>query len=148
MPIITLTDSNFKSYIGDAAALILISDGSDKLRSDFKTAFDKAADEEDGIVFGRVDPSIFTKLAARFDYQNRSLLIGLYRGETLFRRSRPWASDLPDYHQPAARGDRRRSAAGNTGGGNRGGGSRACPARQAVGCHRCQLRARGDYRIA
>ncbi|MCY3978421.1 MAG: thioredoxin [Chloroflexi bacterium] len=97
MPIKTLTDSNFRSYIGDSAALILISDGSDKLRSDFKTAFDKAADEEDGIVFGRVDPSVFIKLAARFDYQNRSLLIGLYRGETLFRRSRPWASDLPDY---------------------------------------------------
>jgi len=96
MSIQTLTDSNFKSYIGDAAALILISDGADKLRSDFKTAFDKAADEEAGIVFGRVDPSVFTKLAERFDYQNRSLLIGLYRGEVRFRRSRPWASDLPD----------------------------------------------------
>ena len=97
MTLITLTDSNYKSYIGDLAALVLISDGADKLRSDFKTAFDKAADEEDGIVFGRVDPSVFSKLAERFDYQNRSLLIGLYRGEVRFRRSRPWASDLPDY---------------------------------------------------
>ena len=97
MPITTLTDSNLSAYIGDAAALVLISNGSDKLRSDFKTAFDKAADEEDGIVFGRVDPSIYTRLGERFDYQNRSLLIGLYRGEILFRRSRPWATDLPDY---------------------------------------------------
>ncbi len=97
MPIQNLTDSNFKSYIADAAALILISDGSDKLRSDFKTAFDKAADEEDGIVFAKVDPSVYTKLADHFDYQNRALLIGLYRAEIRFRRSRPWASDLPDY---------------------------------------------------
>ena len=97
MPITSLTDSNFSAYTGDAAALVLISNGSDKLRSDFKTAFDKAADEEDGIVFGRVDPSIYTRLGERFDYQNRSLLIGLYRGEVLFRRSRPWATDLTDY---------------------------------------------------
>ena len=97
MPIQNLTDSNFKSYIADAAALILISDGSDKLRSDFKTAFDKAADEEEGIVFAKVDPSVYTKLADHFDYQNRALLIGLYRAEIRFRRSRPWASDLPDY---------------------------------------------------
>ena len=97
MPIQTLTDSNFKTYIGDSAALILITTGSDKLRSDFKTAFDKAADEEEGILFGQVDPTIFGKLSERFDYQKRALLIGLYRGEVRFRRSRPWASDLPDH---------------------------------------------------
>jgi len=94
---ITLTDSNFKSYIGGSAALVLISDGNDKLRSDFKTAFDKAAEEEDGIVFGLVDPTVYHKLSERFDYQKRALLIGLYRGVVRFRRSRPWASDLPDY---------------------------------------------------
>ncbi len=97
MPITTLTDSNFSAYIGESAALILVSDGSDKLRSDFKTAFDKAADEEAGIVFARVDPSMYSRIAQRFDYQKRSLLIGMYRGEVLWRRSRPWASDLPDY---------------------------------------------------
>jgi len=97
MTLIPLTDSNFKSYIGDSAALILISDGNDKLRSDFKTAFDKAAEEENSIVFGKVDPTVYGKLSERFDYQNRALLIGLYRGEVQFRRSRPWASDLPDY---------------------------------------------------
>ena len=97
MPITTLTDSNYKSYIGSSAALVLISDGGDKLRSDFKTAFDKAADEEDGIVFAQADPTVYAKLAARFDYQNRALLIGLYQGEVKLRRSRPWATDLPDY---------------------------------------------------
>ena len=97
MTLIALTDSNFKSYIGGSAALVLISDGNDKLGSDFKIAFDKAADEEDGIVFGLVDPTVYRKLSELFDYQKRALLIGLYRGEVQFRRSRPWASDLPDY---------------------------------------------------
>ncbi len=97
MTILTLTDSNFRSRVGKSAALVLVSNGADKLRSDFKTAFDKAADEEDGIVFARVDPDIHRSAAGHFQYQGRSLLIGLYRGQTLFRRSRPWATDLSDY---------------------------------------------------
>lgn len=97
MPVKTLTDANFDSRIAGRAALVLISNGSDKLRSDFKTTFDKAADEEAGIVFARLDPDDFPATARRFDYQGRSLLIGIYRGDLLWRRSRPWASDLPDY---------------------------------------------------
>ena len=97
MPLLTLTDANFKSGTADAAALILITTGSDKLRGDFKTAFSKAADEEKGIVFAQVDPERNRALAGRFDYQNKSLLIGSYRGEVTLRRSRPWASDLPDF---------------------------------------------------
>lgn len=97
MPLRTLTDANFDSRIAGSAALILISNGSDKLRSDFKTAFDKAADEEKGISFARLDPDDFPASARRFDYQGKSLLIGMYRGQLLWRRSRPWASDLPDY---------------------------------------------------
>ena len=97
MPILTLTDSNFSARIGGSAALILVSNGSDKLRGDFKTAFSKAADEEDGIRFGQLDPDRFPSSAQRFEYQGKSLLIGLYRGEILWRRSRPWASDLPDF---------------------------------------------------
>ena len=97
MALVALNDSSFTSAINDAAALILISDGNDKLRSDFKTAFTIAADEEEGIVFAQVDPTANGQLSQRFDYQGRSLLIGQYRGELLWRRSRPWASDLPDY---------------------------------------------------
>ena len=97
MSIVPLTDSNFDNSIGDSAALILISDGNDKLRGDFKTAFVKAADEEAGIVFAQVDPRTNHALSSRFDYQNKSLLIGCYAGEVLLRRSRPWASDLPGF---------------------------------------------------
>ena len=97
MPLLSLTDTNFSSGINSAAALIIITTGNDKLRGDFKTAFAKAADEEDGVLFAQVDPATNSALSARFDYQNKSLLIGWYRGEVLLRRSRPWASDLPDF---------------------------------------------------
>ena len=97
MPTHTLTDSNLNARIANDAALILISNGRDKLRSDFKTAFSKAADEEAGIAFAQLDPDSFPASARRFDYQGKSLLIGMYRGQPMFRRSRPWASDLPDY---------------------------------------------------
>lgn len=93
----TINDANFKSATADAAALILITSGGDKLRGDFKTAFSKAADEEDGIVFAQVDPARNSAIARRFDYQNKALLIVWYRGAALARRSRPWASDLPDF---------------------------------------------------
>ena len=97
MPLLTLTDANFKSATADAAALILFTTGNDKLRGDFKTAFSKAAEEEESIIFAQVDPERNQALAGRFDYQNKSLLIGSYRGEVVLRRSRPWASDLPDF---------------------------------------------------
>ena len=95
MAIATLTDANFAQVIGKAGALILITTGSDKLRSDFKTAFDKAAAEEEGLVFAQADPSANRRLKHAFNYQNTSLLIGFYANEILLRRSRPWASDLP-----------------------------------------------------
>ena len=85
MALVALNDSNFTSAINYAAALILISDGNDKLRSDFKTAFTKAADEEEGIVFAQVDPTANGQLSQRYDYQGRSLLIGQYGGEVLWR---------------------------------------------------------------
>ena len=97
MPLKTLNDANASRQVGKSAALILISNGNDKLRSDFKTAFTKAADEEDGILFAQIDPDSNPATVRRFDYQGKSLLIGIYRGEVLWRRSRPWASDLPDY---------------------------------------------------
>ena len=99
MPLETLTDATFARRTRRAPALILLSNGSDKLRSDFKTAFIKAADEEADILFAQVDPASNPQLCARFDYQNKALLIGSYRGEALLRRSRPWSSDLPDFIQ-------------------------------------------------
>lgn len=99
MPLQTLTDATFARRTRRVPALILLSNGGDKLRSDFKTAFVKAADEEDGIFFAQVDPASNPQLCERFDYQDKALLIGSYRGQALLRRSRPWSSDLPDFIQ-------------------------------------------------
>ena len=95
MAIATLTDANFAQTVGRGGALILITTGGDKLRSDFKTAFNKAAEEEDRIVFAQVDPAENGRLRQVFSYQNTALLIGVCDSEVIFRRSRPWASDLP-----------------------------------------------------
>ena len=95
MAIATLTDGDFADIIGTGGALILITTGSDKLRSDFKTAFDKASEEETELVFARLDPATSSQLRQAFNYQNKSLLIGVCDGEVILRRSRPWASDLP-----------------------------------------------------
>ncbi len=95
MAIATLTDANFARTVGRGGALILITTGGDKLRSDFKTAFDKAAEEEDRIVFAQVDPAANGRLRQVFSYQNKALLIGVCDREVIFRRSRPWSSDLP-----------------------------------------------------
>ena len=97
MPILSLSDSNFRARLRNRAALLLITTGSDKLRGDFKTAFNKAADEKDGIVFAQADPVGNPRLTGQYDYQSKALLIGSYRGQILLRRSRPWASDLPDF---------------------------------------------------
>lgn len=95
MTIATLTDANFAQVIGRGGALILITTGGDKLRGDFKTAFNKAAEEEDLIVFAQADPMVNRRLRQVFSYQNTALLIGLCDSEIIFRRSRPWSSDLP-----------------------------------------------------
>ncbi len=95
MTIAAVTDANFAYTVGKGGALILITTGSDKLRSDFKTAFDNAAAEEKGIVFAQLNPANSSRLKQTFNYQNTALLIGLCGGGVILRRSRPWASDLP-----------------------------------------------------
>lgn len=95
MAIVTLTDENFVQLTQDRVALILMTNGSDKLRGDFKVEFGKAADEHKDILFGQVNPDTNASLAETFNYQGKSLMVGWYDGEVLIRRSRPWASDLP-----------------------------------------------------
>ena len=95
MTVVTLNDNNFAEVANNRALLIMITNGDDKLRGDFKTAFTKATEEHGDIVFGQLNPTSNPSLAERFNYQNKSLLIGWYKDEILIRRSRPWGSDLP-----------------------------------------------------
>lgn len=95
MTVITVTDANFADIAGIKATLLMITNGDDKLRGDFKTAFSKAATEHNDIVFGEVNPDKNPTLSEKFNYQNKSLLVGWYGDEAVLRRSRPWGSDLP-----------------------------------------------------
>ena len=95
---------NLTSATAEAAALVLISDRQRQTARRLQDRVrDKAADEEDGIVFAQVDPESSMPRAEQVASITRIVRCssGSYRGEVILRRSRPWASDLPDYHPPA-----------------------------------------------
>ena len=92
---ITLTDETLPDMLnGDQPVLILFTTG-DGLRGDFRTAFYKAAGDSKRVVFARVDPHSSPASAARFGVGEKPVLVGVYRGDEVVRRARPWGSDLP-----------------------------------------------------
>lgn len=91
--VITLNDENWVATIGDKPALLLISSG-DGVRSDFNTAFKKAASTHQSIVFAQIDPRQNPKIAAQFEVGDKPVLVGWYQHEMLVRRSKPWGSDV------------------------------------------------------
>lgn len=92
---LVLTDSTLDAVLhGDRPVLVLFTNG-EGLRGDFKTAFGKAAAENDRVVFATVNPKENPVAAARFGVADRPLLVGLYCGDELVRRGRPWGTDLP-----------------------------------------------------
>jgi len=96
MAIVTLTDDNFAQVTDNRTILLMITNGDDKLRGDFKTEFAKAADEHKNIVFCEVNPDRNPAIAEHFNYQNKSLMVGWYdANDIIVRRSRPWGTDLP-----------------------------------------------------
>lgn len=95
MAIVSLNDADFAQQTANKPVLVLVTNGDDKLRGDFKTAFNKASDENKNILFGQVNPDRAPDIAEKVNYQQKSLLIGLYNDEIILRRSRPWGSDLP-----------------------------------------------------
>jgi thioredoxin 1 len=96
MAIVTLTDSNFTEVTQNRTVLLMVTNGEDKLRGDFKTEFVKSADEYNNIIFGEVNPNKNPAIAEYVNYQNKSLMIGWYDpNDMIIRRSRPWGTDLP-----------------------------------------------------
>lgn len=92
---IILTDETLPDVLnGDRPVLILFATG-EGLRGDFKAAFNKAAGEGKPVVFARVDPSANPVAAARFGVGEKPVLVGVYCGDEVVRRARPWGSDLP-----------------------------------------------------
>lgn len=92
---ITLTDTTLPDILnGDQPVLILFSTG-EGLRGDFKTAFTKAAGDSKQVVFAQVDPRSNPAAAARFGVGDKPVLVGVYCGDEVVCRARPWGSDLP-----------------------------------------------------
>ncbi|KXK21882.1 MAG: thioredoxin [Chloroflexi bacterium OLB15] len=92
---ITLTDQNLDEVLAtDKPIFVLITNG-DGLKGDFKTAFQKQADEDSQYLYARLDPTRNPRAAQMFSASDKPLLVGWYCGEEMVRRSRPWGSDLP-----------------------------------------------------
>jgi len=93
---LTLTDATLDEVLqGDQPVLILFTNG-DGLRGDFRTAFQKAAQEQQGdAVYARLDPDKNPRAAERFGVSDKPILIGMYCGEEVVRRPKPWGTDLP-----------------------------------------------------
>ncbi|MFQ3647149.1 MAG: thioredoxin [Anaerolineae bacterium] len=91
--ILTLTDAEGLAPLGDRPALILFTNG-DGLRSEFVTAFKKAAAENERIAFAEVNPQTNPVLAAQYEVGDKPVLIGIANGATQVRRVRPWGADV------------------------------------------------------
>jgi len=92
---LVLTGTQLENLLlGDKPALILFSNGSG-LKGEFITAFKKAANDLSSIVFAKIDPAASPELAQRFAVGDKPVLLGLYCGEEVLRRSRPWGTDVP-----------------------------------------------------
>jgi len=93
--IISITDNDLPGILeGSTPTLLLLTAGSD-LRGEFSTAFKKAAAEHKNIVFAQINALENPQAAERFEINNKALLVALYKGEVLTRRSRPWGTDVP-----------------------------------------------------
>ncbi|HEX2905669.1 MAG TPA: thioredoxin [Phototrophicaceae bacterium] len=93
--LLVLTDATLETVLtGDRPALILVSNG-DGLRSDFVSAYKKAAEENADVVIAKIDPTAQPQAAARFDVGSKPVLIGWYDGQEMVRRPRPWGTDVP-----------------------------------------------------
>jgi thioredoxin 1 len=93
--LMTLTATTFDEVLrGKQPALVLFSSG-DGLRSEFSAAFKKAASEHADIVFATLDPASYPQAAVRFEVGSKPLLIGLFNGNEILRRPRPWGADVP-----------------------------------------------------
>ena len=92
---IVLTDENLDSVLmGDKPIMILVTNG-DGVRGDFSSAFKKAADENQQMVFAKIDPTKNPKAAQLFEASDKPVLVGWYCGEQVVRRSKPWGTDMP-----------------------------------------------------
>lgn len=91
--IVTLTDHEGLAALDTRPSLLLFTTG-DGLRSEFVTAFKKAATEKTTVNFAQIDPTKNPQLAAHFEIGEKPVLVGYANGKTQVIRSRPWGADV------------------------------------------------------
>jgi thioredoxin 1 len=92
--ILMLTDQTWETHLRDQPALILVSNGLG-LRSDFSTAFKKAAAEQKRVLIAQLDPTKNPRMAAQLAVTNDNpVLIGWYDEAEILRRTKPWGADV------------------------------------------------------
>lgn len=92
--ILTLTDQTWETYVNSRPALVLFSTG-EGLRSDFSTAFKKAAAEQKNVLITQIDPKKNPRIASQFSVTgDKPVLIGWYDDAEILRRARPWGTDV------------------------------------------------------
>lgn len=93
---LTLTDTDFKAIVDGQNPVLLLLTTAMSLRGDFSTAFKKAiAENNSDIVFAQIDAVKNPQAAEYFSVGSKPLLVPMYAGEVLTRRTRPWGSDVP-----------------------------------------------------
>lgn len=93
--VVSINDNNLDSTLQTGKPVLLLFSGGHDLRGDFSTAFKKAAGERDDMIFASIDPKASPQAAERFNIGSKAVLLGLFNGEELVRRSRPWGTDVP-----------------------------------------------------
>lgn len=93
-PIVLTGEQLDQLLLGNKPLLILISNG-EGLRGDFSTAFKKAVDDNPDMIFARIDPTTYPEVAQRYEVDSKPVLFGWCCGAEIFRRNRPWGTDVP-----------------------------------------------------
>jgi thioredoxin 1 len=92
--ILTLTDQTWETNINSHPALVLFSTGKG-LRSDFSTAFKRAAAEQNQVLIAQIDPTKNPRIATQMDVTgDKPVLIGWYDEAEILRRAKPWGTDV------------------------------------------------------
>jgi thioredoxin 1 len=89
-----LTDQTLEDALNSNTPVLLLLTNGEGLRGEFKTAFNKAADETDGVLFAKIDPTANPTAAERFSVGEKPVMVAWAGGEVLARRVRPWGTDV------------------------------------------------------
>lgn len=91
----TLTDQDLETFLTKNPSSIVIFSNGDNLRNEFSVALKKAITSYPKIAFARINPEQNPQATARFGIGSKPVMVALYAGDEVVRRSRPWGTDVP-----------------------------------------------------